>query len=234
MNRRQKAGCGVVKALSDDFSYLHEWALRYGRDWRWWAAHQRVEQNAIAKVELAAAHDAICQREDGLALRQYLSQSRADGGMGQGDKQAAAEVAGRDERGLRGLRGLLRLLSALGRRGVQPFDGPVLQMPARRRMRVSSAKQPQTTTVAPVLRRLVRAARRLGIEPGHEALSRFVDHITPGQFNCLARMAHAIRRRLCRQPTRWSAQRARLCESDPDIVATLGALMHTLDALDIF
>ena len=221
-----ESGVGVVKAASKRFDYLGESVLRYGQAWRWWTQSQRVERSASALAQLAAEHDAICGREEGIELRRWLAESKGTRpGQGRASQGEAIDEAEFE----RGLRGLLRLLHALGQQGLQPFDAPPLRLDhpgvgaenLRREREVS-------------LRRLAQAARDLGIRPGHRSLSRFVDRITPVQFNRLARIAHALSHRIRQGPQKWQLDQASLAVAEPDLLATLAALMHTLDALDIF
>lgn len=213
-------------SLPRDFFYLGSVAACYGPAWRYWAALGRVERHPNAWRDLARTHQSICQREDAFPLAQWLL-------------KAAAALPEREER--RQVRGLLRLLTRLGRAGITPFNKPTLRLP---RLPVPIEKQvcidggdTRAPGIPTRLRYLINRACRLGIRPGWDALSSYIDQVNERQFNALVATAHRMRRkgddlRLRHWLVALDAQQAAVPASEETLIVR--SLLHVLDALEIF
>jgi hypothetical protein len=87
------------------------------------------------------------------------------------------------------------------------------------------------------LRYLINRACRLGIRPGWDALSSYIDQVNERQFNALVATAHRMRRkgddlRLRHWLVALDAQQAAVPASEETLIVR--SLLHVLDALEIF
>lgn len=182
---------------------------------------------------LAAAHDAICRREDQLRLARLVEAHLATPGNGQADRAAGRLAA------------LLRALGLLGRAGVAPFDAPVVR-PAR-----MGAEPDAVGPGEGALRVMIDRAVALGDELiGHSRADASdgraatvaaagptssrcvdVDNIRPSVFDALAEFADALRR------SRWDAALRRWGQpgdTDSPRRWKVRLVMDVMDRLEIF